>query len=146
MIPFEVTIPDEERDEQLADKLKEELPGILNWALKGLAMFREHGMMYPDKVNAATAAYRESQDVIGQFIKARCLVAEYASARTSELYDAYKSWAADKKEYVLKERQFKEAVKKHGFTPQHKNDGNYYCGIASLSYSARQLCGMDDFD
>jgi putative DNA primase/helicase len=133
MIPFEVIIPDEERDETLIDKLKAELPGILNWALKGLADYLKFGMMYPDKVNAATQQYRESQDIIGQFLKAKCVINPVASIKSTDLYEIYKGWAADAKEYILKERKFGDAMKKHGFLPQHKKDGNHYIGLARLA-------------
>jgi P4 family phage/plasmid primase-like protien len=132
MIPFEVIIPDEERDEQLTDKLKTELPGILNWALKGLADFLKFGMKYPDKVAAATQQYRESQDIIGQFLKAKCFLDPVVSVRVSDLYERYKTWAADAKEFILKERQFGDAMKKRGFEVDHKRDGNHYLGVARL--------------
>lgn len=133
MIPFTVTIPDEERDEMLTEKLKAELPGILNWALQGLAVYRDYGMMYPDKVNAATQQYRESQDIVGQFLKAKCIENPVASIRASDLYDLYKGWAADAKEYIMKERKFGEAMKKRGFRTEHKRDGNHYMGLGRLA-------------
>lgn len=37
------TIPREERDRKLRDKLEEEVPGILNWAIKGLERLEEQG-------------------------------------------------------------------------------------------------------
>jgi len=36
LVPFPTTIPREQRDKSLGDKLQSELPGILNWALDGL--------------------------------------------------------------------------------------------------------------
>jgi putative DNA primase/helicase len=133
MIPFEVIIPDEERDETLTEKLKAELPGILNWALKGLADYLKFGMMYPDKVNAATQQYRESQDIVGQFLAAKCLVTPVASIRVSALYDLYKFWAEGAKEYIVKESQFKDAMKKRGFEVKHKNDGSHFLGVGRLA-------------
>ena len=35
MIPFTVTIPPEERDRGLAEKLKAEWPGVLQWMIEG---------------------------------------------------------------------------------------------------------------
>ena len=133
MIPFEVIIPDEERDEQLTDKLKGELPGILNWALKGLADWLKFGMMYPDKVNAATQQYRESQDIVGQFLRAKCFLEPNMSTRVTGLYLSYKNWAADTKEFVLKERKFGDAMRRRGFVVEHKHDGNHYIGVATLA-------------
>jgi len=133
MIPFEVIIPDEERDEQLTDKLKGELPGILNWALKGLADWLKFGMMYPDKVNAATQQYRESQDIVGRFLRAKCFLEPNMSTRVTGLYLSYKNWAADTKEFVLKERKFGDAMRRRGFVVEHKHDGNHYIGVATLA-------------
>jgi phage/plasmid-associated DNA primase len=99
-------------------------------------------MMYPDKVNAATQQYRDSQDIIGQFLTARCVVNPVASIKSSTLYDNYKTWAEHAKEYIFKERQFSEAMKKHGYEPKHKNDGNYYLGLAPLAAEPR--AAMDD--
>jgi putative DNA primase/helicase len=43
-IRFLVAIPEGERDRNLEAKLKAESSGILNWMLRGLAMWREEGM------------------------------------------------------------------------------------------------------
>ena len=85
MIHFDVTIPDDRRDEALAAKLKAEASGVLNWMLRGLADYLKFGsMMYPAKVNEATNEYRESQDVIGRFMKAKCVVGEHCEAKQSD--------------------------------------------------------------
>lgn len=36
LAPFPSTVPEHERDKRLDDKLQDELPGVLNWALEGL--------------------------------------------------------------------------------------------------------------
>jgi putative DNA primase/helicase len=44
IVPFDVTIPEERRDPMLASKIVEnELPGVLNWALDGLARLQVRG-------------------------------------------------------------------------------------------------------
>jgi len=88
--------------------------------------------MYPAKVSEATNEYRESQDVIGQFIKAKCGVGEHCEAKQSDVYSAYRFWSEASKEYVLPERRFSEAMKKHGVKAKHKKDGNWYLGIGLL--------------
>ena len=44
MIPFAVTIPEDERDPHLAEKLKAEWPGILQWMIDGCLDWQEHGL------------------------------------------------------------------------------------------------------
>ena len=41
LIPFTVTIPPEERDRQLGDKLKAEWPGILQWMIDGCLQWQQ---------------------------------------------------------------------------------------------------------
>lgn len=40
LIPFTVTIPEDERDETLTEKLRAEWPGILQWMIDGCLMWR----------------------------------------------------------------------------------------------------------
>ena len=44
LIPFTVTIPKEEIDTRLPEKLLEELPGILNWAVEGCLKWQQEGV------------------------------------------------------------------------------------------------------
>ena len=59
LIPFLVTIPEEKQDRELVSKLKEELPGILNWAIKGCLAWQKDGLGVPEEVKAATDEYRK---------------------------------------------------------------------------------------
>ncbi len=72
MPPFEVTIPVHERDLQLAEKLKEEWPGILSWAIQGCLEWQRIGLAPPPAVIEATATYLAEQDAVGRFISERC--------------------------------------------------------------------------
>ena len=44
MIPFNVTIPPEQRDKKLTEKLIAENAGILNWLIQGYAMWKKEGL------------------------------------------------------------------------------------------------------
>jgi len=72
LIPFAVTIPEEQQDRNLTQKLRDELPGILAWAVQGCLAWQREGLQTPDAVRMATDAYREESDVIGPFITERC--------------------------------------------------------------------------
>jgi P4 family phage/plasmid primase-like protien len=56
-IPFEVTIPEDEQDQHMLEKLLQELPGILNWAITGALMWAESGLKTPNKVKMATLTW-----------------------------------------------------------------------------------------
>jgi hypothetical protein len=92
---WEFTVPKERRDEHLKAKLRREAPGILNWMLKGLAdvVANNYKMTYPKEVEAATSQYRESQDVIGQFVEAKCVLGGDRKIPVSDLFTSFKIWA-----------------------------------------------------
>ncbi len=69
LISFNVTIPADDQDRNLMRKLQGELPGILNWALEGLAQYRKNGLGYPDEIRAATEEYRGEMDPLRDFWK-----------------------------------------------------------------------------
>lgn len=71
LIPFEVIIPEGERDPNLAARLiVEELSGILAWAVQDCLAWQEKGLKPPEKVQAATGAYRKEMDVLAGFLEA----------------------------------------------------------------------------
>ena len=73
--------------------LRAELSGILNWAIAGCLAWQQEGLTPPEKVQVATQAYRQEQDVIGQFIAERCDTGEdYMRCKASMLYGAYRQW------------------------------------------------------
>jgi putative DNA primase/helicase len=54
--PFIVTIPVDERDTQLVERLKAEWPGILQWMIDGCLDWQEMGLAPPEAVIEATDA------------------------------------------------------------------------------------------
>ena len=95
LIPFTVTIPPEEQIPDLADQLKAELAGILNWALEGLKDWLANGLQPPPEVVEATEAYRAEMDIVGMFIKDACILDPKAVTPSKTLYDAFKDWCAE---------------------------------------------------
>lgn len=74
LVPFDVQIPESERDPALGEKLWEERSGVLNWLVEGLCDALEMGLAPPATVTDATREYREESDPIGQFLTTCCLV------------------------------------------------------------------------
>jgi putative DNA primase/helicase len=91
LVPFTVTIPEDQRDENYREKyLMPELPGILNWMLEGLKMYKEIGLKPPIEIQAATKAYRAEMDIIEQWLGNNCIRGpqfdECAPSRLSALH------------------------------------------------------------
>ena len=96
LIPFNRTFSKEERDVNLKTKLKQELPGILNWALVGLQRLRQNGRF--TKAAAATAALgelRRESNPVQQWKEERTVMLDAPKTLASSLYEDYKMWAVE---------------------------------------------------
>ncbi len=92
-IPFEETISDAERDNDLLRKLRAEGSGVLNWALEGLRDWRQQGLNPPTEVKAAVATYQADMDILGQWMDDHVDTIPGTKTPTTDLYRAYSSWA-----------------------------------------------------
>ena len=72
LVPFAVTIPKDQRDETLLDKLKEEAPGILQWMIEGCLVRQRDGLRPPTVVVEATKAYLASEDALAGWVEDCC--------------------------------------------------------------------------
>lgn len=114
LVPFDVTISDEEKDPHLPEKLKAELPGILAWAIRGCLAWQKYGLGEPDEVRTAVAEYRSEQDVFGQFISERCFVNREVSVESSSLFVAFKEWCQQNGEHEPTQRSMASSLKSSG--------------------------------
>ncbi|MGO4268256.1 phage/plasmid primase, P4 family [Paenibacillus sp. TAF58] len=136
LIPFNATIRVDEDDKSLPEKLRDEMPGILKWAVEGCLMWQKDGLVAPEEVMNATNEYRDEMDTMSHFVRDFCIVNPLAKASSADLYDAYKEWCEDNGEYTLTKNKFitklRERMESHGnpITDYRTNTGRYWKGIA----------------
>jgi putative DNA primase/helicase len=131
LIPFQVQIPDAEKDPKLLDKLLRESSGILNWAIKGCLEWQKSGLGTPPTVAEATAEYREEEDEIGEFIAERCVPG--GKVERGELYEQYRFWAESAGIKVpLRHKAFAKRIRvREGISEPPKSNGKrYWAGIS----------------
>ena len=95
LIPFDVRIPEEERDKQLRAKLSEEDSGILAWAVRGCLEWQAKGLGEPEESAAAKSEYRTEMDIIGEWIDDCCFIEQYAKTSAADLYKSYSHWCEE---------------------------------------------------
>lgn len=93
LIPFEVQIPEAQRDPKLPEKLRQELPGILNWAIQGCRAWQKSGLQVPPKIRDAVTRYREEMDIMKHWLEECCDLDPAYSIKAQEAYGIYKCWA-----------------------------------------------------
>jgi putative DNA primase/helicase len=115
LVPFTVTISEQEEDKQLGEKLQAEFPGILRWAVEGCLAWQQHGLGMPEAVKNATAGYREEMDVLGAWVAECCVIEPNAKAGAKELYASYTAWCEAGGERALSQRAFGLQLGERGF-------------------------------
>jgi putative DNA primase/helicase len=116
LLPFTVAIRADKVEKDFRERrLMPELPGILNWALAGLAAYREQGLNPPVTVLASTQEYRADMDVVGQWIADRCEQDPNARVPTSLAYNDYSRWAEEEVGWALKKLTFRRHLSDRGF-------------------------------
>lgn len=93
VIEFPVKFSGEQDDKHLGDRLTTELPGILNWAIRGYEEWKRQGLNPPLQVLRSTGEYRNENDTVAQWIESECIVAADARATMKELYQSYRACA-----------------------------------------------------
>jgi putative DNA primase/helicase len=133
LIPFDYLVPAEKKDPELKDKLRAELPGILNWALEGCRAWQREGLGTPAAVREATAEYRSDMDDIGRFLEEACESAPGDSTPVAEIYECYKKWAANSEITPLSKDTLSKKMRSRGVRPDRSKDGRFWKGIRPLS-------------
>jgi putative DNA primase/helicase len=140
LIPFTVTIPIEGRDEQLGEKLRNEWPGILKWAIDGCMDWQTDGLAKPEAVHNATAAYFAAEDAIALWIAECCTMRPNDTALSSALFKSWSAWANRTGEFVGSQKRFSQALEDRGFQKKHGRTGAQFLGIAVTPDPASAPC------
>lgn len=129
LIPFEVTIPPNERDGELLAKLRRELPGILAWAVKGCLDWQKQGLNPPDEVNMATDTYRSEMDVLQAFLSECIAKKEGAYVKSGDLYKVYTEWCEENGERPFSSTKLSLKLKERGIQKGRTKTMRFWDGI-----------------
>lgn len=88
IISFPKSIPVENQDRKLIDKLRLEAPGIINWCLEGLERLIENKYRFTEDKKVKDD-YIEYSNTVLQFVKEHCEFDVTHSESSSELYKLY---------------------------------------------------------
>lgn len=136
LIPFTVTIPKDQIDYDLPDKLAKEMPGILRWAVEGCLKWQAEGLIEPKVVMEATASYREDMDILGPFLEENCTIHKSLQIEAKSLYENYTKWCYSNNEMELKNRSFYRQMEIRGFKKEKGNRNKVFIQGLTLNQFA----------
>ena len=137
VIPFHERFDEGCRDLHRADRLRDELPGILNWALEGSQrLLQQDAFTTCEVCDQACSEHRHDSDPFRQFFDECCVLSEGAIVPVDELYFAYKEFCEHsgkkskaKSEFGKQMRTLQGVHRRRGTTERRAYE---YCGIAIL--------------
>jgi len=115
LIPFTYVVPESNIDLNLADKLTQEMEGILRWAVEGCQEWLNEGLGEPEAVKTATEAYKREQDILGPFLEDRCDTTFTATVTKKALREAYTAWCAENGQDPVSPKTFRGRLLEKGF-------------------------------
>jgi putative DNA primase/helicase len=113
-IKFERYFKPEERDKKLGEKLRNELPGILQWLLEGWEKYQKNGLTKPAAAIKHTEEHRKEFDTLGHFFD-ECI--EFTEDEEDfilpqSLYEIYSDWISRNRLKGMNGLQFGKELRK----------------------------------
>ncbi|WP_299864438.1 phage/plasmid primase, P4 family [uncultured Hoeflea sp.] len=126
LVPWDVQIPKEQVDRLLPEKLAKERDGIFAWMIEGALEYLTYGLDMPMEISAASQAYREESDPIGQFIRTACVVSgEPTDTETPfDLFVAYERFARAEGAFAFTQATFAKRFASAARRPYQNPEGS----------------------
>lgn len=121
LIPCDHVFSDAEQNRKLPVQLKNELPGILNWAVQGLKRLNERGRFEElDFMRDAVKELEDDNNPVNMFFQEHIEIVMGDYIEKGELFERYKEWSERTRNYVLSLARFSSCVHKrfHKETPK----------------------------
>jgi putative DNA primase/helicase len=122
LIPFDLRLTPEQRDQRLKETLSGESAGILAWMVEGCIDWQRNGLKTPQIILDAVAAYRSESDSVGKFLDEACTLGANCQVKSSAIYSHYRSWCEKAGERYLSNKDFPSELEKRGIS-RRKSDG-----------------------
>lgn len=130
IVPFEVTIPEEQQDKQLAKKIiSSELSGVFNWVLDGLKrVLNQKRFTKSDVIEKRNKQYRKETDNVLMFIDDRGYKIDYENpTELAELYTKYKRFCEGDAYHPVSKRKFSKRLESAGYQKKRITAGMAFC-------------------
>jgi putative DNA primase/helicase len=129
VVPFDVVIPEDERDPDLPRRLREATDAVLSWAYEGWQLYRDEGLNPPEVVRRRTSEYQSRSDVMARFFDDRVLETPHGQIKARDLYAAWVAWCHSTGEQATSEVAFSAAMENRGFEKKRTSAGQQYKGL-----------------
>jgi putative DNA primase/helicase len=116
LIGWRETIPIEERDPRLAQKIMaSEAPGVLAWAIQGAIDWYNEGLEPTESMRRDLADYRTEQDILGEFLDLRLEKSSEIRSSIEDIFGAYTAWCFNSGLRAMTKPDLSRALTERGY-------------------------------
>jgi len=127
ILKFNRQFSEAEQDKQLKDKLLQELPGILVWAVQGLQRLKQRGRFdIPTSSEAAVNEYRREADSVRLFADEVLIEDLNRGTLPQDLYNDYVQWCRSSGFHCLNINNFGKRLSSLGYKKRPSNGKEYW--------------------
>lgn len=127
IIPFEIKIPDHEKDGALANKIiQNELPGVFNWLLEGLKRITSQGdFTKSERVAHVIKEFRSQSDSVELFLHENGFIKSFSErVPLNDLFESYKKFCREDNYKPEGKNRFSNLLERKGYEKTRTNVGH----------------------
>jgi len=135
LVDWSYRVTKKQQDTHLLDKLKEEWPHILAWAVRGCLKWQRDGILKPtEQIVEATEDYRRRENPVQEFLDRCCKKRKGEFTTSKKLWNRYDQWCIDTKKSAyerVSKIEFGRCLGQLGFAHKLKrvNGKQYNCWL-----------------
>ena len=131
IIPIEMDNRPEKPDRQLEDKLRDEIPYIIEQALKELKqLFEDNALYESERSRELVAELYADSDSVQAFLQERMIRDISKSIKSTKLHELYKKYCEETEREPLSRTRFYSNLKNKGFGKKIVHGNEYFVGLA----------------
>jgi len=133
LIDFNVTIPEEERDAKLGEKLRSEASIILAYLIEAYRLSKKHGMKPSEMMTNDADEYKEENNILQLFFDEKLRFSSVATVMVSSMHKEYLEWARERNATLYNPTSFGRIIAtpllQRGCSKRRTNEGIRWAGV-----------------
>lgn len=129
LVEFNRMFERHEQNPNLEAELMSERSGILNWMLRGAALYLKDGLKLSPAIKQATGGYRKESDLLGQFLTDLTVSGPNTRVVQSDLWGAWRNWCTANGISCGSRAAFGRRLQERGIESSVSNGMRYYTGV-----------------
>lgn len=110
-------------------QLRQELPGILRWAVIGAMAWYRSGLQVPDRIKRESKRYRTESDLMGQFLDDCTKPDPSGRVEQKALWKRWRLFCQDEGVSEGSKKTFTRRLAERGISATRSNGKSYYAGV-----------------